>query len=51
MIPSVVLLAIVFLSLIAFDVIRFGYEEGRLIIVIDIGRFYRPRSKPRDRSR
>jgi len=51
MIPSLVLLAVVFLSLIAFDVIQFGYEDGRLVIAIDFGRFHRPRSKPHDRSR
>jgi hypothetical protein len=50
MIPSLVLLAVVFLSLIAFDVIQFGYEEGRLVIAIDFGRFHRPRSKPHDKS-
>jgi hypothetical protein len=51
MIPSLVLLAVVFLSLIAFDVIQFGYEEKRLVIAVDFGRFHRPRSKPHDRSR
>ncbi len=51
MIAALVILAVVLLALIAFDIIQFGYDQGRLVIAIDFGRFHRPRSKPNDRSR
>ena len=51
MIASLVILAVVFLALLAFDVIQFGYDQGRLVIAIDFGRFHGPRSKPQNRPR